>query len=98
MPKGRKSWRRRALLQIARLGLTRNSGSLAIFAAIRRAFIARELCAALSGGALRAHGAIGWEQFAAVGLTRIEADTVSSWDYNCRKSRLERLRSLRLQC
>jgi hypothetical protein len=32
------------------------------------------------------------------GLTRTKADTVSSWDYNCRKSRLEQLRSLRLQC
>jgi len=60
--------------------------------------IARELCGTLRDGALRAHGAIGREQFAAVGLTRIEADTVSSWDYNCRKSRLEQLRSLRLQC
>src|SRR5262249_23081257 len=60
--------------------------------------IARELCGSLRDGALRAHGAIGREQFAAVGLTRIEADTVSSWDYNCRKSRLEQLRSLRLQC
>ena len=60
--------------------------------------IARELCGALRDGALRAHGAIGWDQFAAGGLTRIEADTVSSWDYNCRKSRLEQLRSLRLQC
>jgi len=36
--------------------------------------------------------------FAAGGSSRIEADTVSSWDYNCRKSRLEQLRSLRLQC
>ena len=60
--------------------------------------IARELCGTLRDGALRAHGAIGREQFAAVGLTRIEADTVSSWDYNCRKSRLEQLRSLRLRC
>ena len=60
--------------------------------------IARELCGALRDVALRAHGAIGWEQFAAAGLTRKEADTVSSWDCNCRKSRLEQLRSLRLQC
>src|SRR5262249_12923110 len=60
--------------------------------------IARELCGALRDGALRTHGAIGWEQFAAGGLTRIEADTVSSWDYSCRKSRPEQLRSLRLQC
>ena len=60
--------------------------------------MARELCSTLRDGALRAHGAICWEQFAAGGLTRIEADTVSSWDYNCRKSRLEQLRWLRLQC
>ena len=60
--------------------------------------IARELCGALRDGALRAHSAIDWDQFAAGGLTRIEADTVSSWDYNCRKSRLEQLRSLRLRC
>ena len=60
--------------------------------------MARERWGALRDGALRAHGAIGWEQFAAGGSTRIEADTVSSWDYNCRKSRLEQLRSLRLQC
>ena len=48
--------------------------------------MARERWGALRDGALRAHGAIGWEQFAAGGSTRIEADTVSSWDYNCRKS------------
>ena len=44
-----------------------------------RRYPVRELCGALRDDALRAHGAIGWEHFAAWGL---EADTVWSWDYN----------------